>query len=100
MDGEEHRAGETNSNYWFDDVWISTNPTLGSGGNDIFLGTVQHSNPLVPGGSYTASDQVTVPASLTPGSYYFIVAVDRPVLPPNVDDTSTEDLVYEINGAG
>ncbi len=92
-------AGETNSNYWFDDVWISTNPTLGSGGNDVYLGTVQHSNPLAPGGSYTASDEVTVPASLTPGSYYLIVAVDRPVLPTGVDDTTTENLVYEINGA-
>ena len=97
-------AGETSSNYWFDDVWISTRPTLGSGGNDVYLGdvylgTVQHSNPLLPGGSYTVSEQVTAPASLTPGSYYFIVAVDRPVLPTGVDDTTTENLVYEINGA-
>ena len=94
---QNNGAGATNSNYWFDDVWISTKSTLNSGGNDIYLGTVQHTNPLAAGGSYTASDQVTVPASLPPGSYYFIVAVDRPLLPTSTYDTSTENIVYESN---
>src|SRR5262249_6952541 len=30
--------GRTNANYWYDDVYLSTQPTLGSGGRDVYLG--------------------------------------------------------------
>ncbi len=86
----------TNSNYWYDDVWMSTNRTLQIGGTDIYLGTLQHTNPLSPGGSYSASLSVTVPTDVSPGSYYFIVTTDRPVLPPGTEP-GTGNLVYESN---
>ena len=91
-------AGATNSNYWDDDVWLSTNQTLQSGGTDVYLGTLQHSNPLAAGGSYSASLTVTVPPAVAAGSYNFIVAVDRPVDPPYPNgDFNKVNLVYESN---
>ena len=89
-------TGTTNSNDWFDDVWLSTETTLGGGGADYYLGSVQHSNPLAPHGNDSASLTVTVPASLAAGPYHFIVAVDRPVLPPGAE-ADTLNLVYESN---
>jgi RHS repeat-associated protein len=88
-------AGTTNSNYWNDDVWVSTNPTLGSGGTDVYLGTAQHTNPLAAGASYNASLSVTVPPALATGNYYFIVATDRPVQPPG--SSRWANLVFESN---
>ena len=76
-------AGVTNSNYWYDDVWLSTNTTLGSGGTDVYVGTLQHSNVLGVGQSYNASLTVTLPQTVAAGHYHFIVATDRPVTPPN-----------------
>ena len=46
---ENNGPGTTDSNYWYDDVWMSTHTTLGSGGTDVYLGTVQHTNPLAAG---------------------------------------------------
>lgn len=94
---ENTGPGPTNSNYWYDDIWISTNSTLGSGGVDTYLGTVQHSNPLSPGSSYSASDTITLPETLPAGNYHVIVATDRPVAPPY--DGQGADLVYETNEA-
>ncbi len=58
---QNNGPGATNSNYWYDDVWMSTDTTLGSGGTDVYLGTVQHTNPLASGSSYSASDTFTLP---------------------------------------
>jgi RHS repeat-associated protein len=88
-------AAATNSNYWYDDVWLSTNTTLASGGTDVYLGTFQHTNPLAAGGSYSASLTVTLPQTLAGGSDYLIVATDRPVAPPN--DSQGLNLVIESN---
>jgi hypothetical protein len=91
-------VGATNSNYWFDDVWLSTNTTVGSGGTDIYLSTLQHSNPLAAGGSYNASLSVLVPTNVPVGSYHLVVTTDRPVTPPS-DTASTDELVFESNFA-
>jgi YD repeat-containing protein len=88
-------TGATNSTYWYDDVWLSTHTTLASGGTDVYLGTVQHTNPLAAGGSYDASVTVTLPQTLAPGSYYFLVAADRPVAPPG--HSQGVNLVFESN---
>jgi hypothetical protein len=90
-------TGTTNANYWLDDVWMSTEPTLNSGGNDVYLGTVQHTNPLAAGSSYAASGTFTVPQSLTSGNYYLIVDVNRTIAPPNDIDGLGVELVYESN---
>ncbi len=95
--------GTTDSNYWDDDIWISTNTTLGSGGTDIYLDTVQHTNPLADGASYSASATVTVPLTVPAGTYYFIVTTDRPVPPPADPNDPTANqggnLVYGGNPA-
>ena len=83
----------TNSNYWYDDVWMSTNTTLDSGGTDVYLGTVQRGSSLAAGGSYTASGTFTIPQGVAAGSYYFIVDTNRTVAPPG--DTQGVELVYE-----
>ena len=93
---ENSGTGLTNSNYWYDDVWLSTNSTLQSGGNDIYLGGLQHTNPLAAGDSYAASLTVALPDDLPAGNYYFIVATDRPLLPKNTY-LANENLVYESN---
>jgi hypothetical protein len=92
-------AGATNVNYWYDDIWLSTKTTLNSGGNDVYLSTVEHSNPLAAGGNYSTSATVTVPTTLAAGTYYFIVAVDRPVLPPNTYNTTAINRVYQSSYA-
>ena len=74
--------GATNAGYWNDDVWMSTHTTLGSGGTDVYLGTVQHNNSLANGASYSTAGTFTLPVTTTAGPYYVIVAVDRPVAPP------------------
>ncbi len=94
---QNNGSGATNANYWDDDVWMSTNPTLGSGGTDVYLGTVQHTNPLPAGGGYSASGAFTVPPTLPAGHYYYIVATDRPVAPPSDPDNEGVQLVYESN---
>jgi hypothetical protein len=89
--------GTTNSNYWYDDVWLSTHTTLKSGGTDIYLGTVQHTNQLAAGASYSTASTFTLPANSPAGDYYFIVATDRPVAPPNDTNNQGVDLVFETN---
>ena len=79
--------GTTNSNYWDDDLWISTNATLSSGGTDVLLGSVQHTNPLAAGDGYSASATFTVPQGTAAGNYYFIVV------------TNATSLVYETDAS-
>ncbi len=55
---------------------MSTDTTLASGGTDVFLGSVQHTNPLASGSSYTASATFTLPADMTAGNYYLIVVTN------------------------
>src|SRR5262249_42040688 len=38
---------------------------------------ISSQTPLAPGASYTVTQDVTVPASTGPGSWYFVVATDR-----------------------
>jgi hypothetical protein len=68
--------GTTNANWWNDNVWMSTQTTLGSGGTDVFLGTVQHNNALSSGDSYSASGTFTLPRSMPADNYFIIVATD------------------------
>ena len=90
-------TGTTNSSYWNDDVWMSTNPTLGSGGTEVYLGAVQHTNPLAAGASYSASASYSVPETLVSGNYYFIVDTNQTQTPPGDPDGAGNQLVYESN---
>lgn len=66
-------VGSTNSNYWYDGVWLSTDKVLSN--DDIFLGDVRHTNPLGSLEQYSASVMFTLPDDLS-GSYYVIVEAD------------------------
>ncbi len=94
---QNNGPGTTNAFFWFDDVWISTNSKLGSGGTDVYLGTVEHINPLSVGSSYSASGTFTLPQNMAGGTWNFIVAVDRPLAPPSDLDSEGVNLVYETN---
>src|SRR5580698_2002913 len=76
---------------------MSTNPTLGSGGTDAFLGALQHTNQLAAGASYSASGTYALPQSLVPGNYYFIVETNQPDAPPGDSDGAGDLLDYESN---
>jgi RHS repeat-associated protein len=95
---QNNGPGTTNASYWYDDVWISNNATLGlAGATDVYLGTAQINNALASGASYSASGTFTVPNTLLAGSYYFIVAVNRSVAPPNDTNNNGVELAYETN---
>jgi hypothetical protein len=49
------------------------------------LGTVSHAGSLSAGGSYTASGQFRLPATIATGSYYFVVEADAQGLVTQVD---------------
>jgi subtilase family serine protease len=87
-------AGATNANFWYDDVWLSTKASIQNGGQDTYLATLLHTNPLAAGASYAGSVAVTIPSGLAAGTYSFIVVTDRPVLPPETS-ASTMNLVFE-----
>lgn len=87
----------TNALSWYDDVWLSTQPDVGTGGTDVFLGSYYRNNALKAGGSYDASLSVTIPQTLAPGSYYVVVRADRPTLPQNLYDASTVNRVAELD---
>ncbi|MCF4969756.1 CARDB domain-containing protein, partial [Nostoc sp. CMAA1605] len=65
--------GGTNSNYWYDQVYLSTDSTLS--GNDISLGAVFHSGSLNAAGEYTGLRTFNLPIDLN-GTYYVIVQAD------------------------
>jgi subtilase family serine protease len=58
---------------WIDDVWLSTDPTLGE--NDVLLGSFPRQGTLAPGASYSQTANVRLPVGIQ-GSYYFIVRTD------------------------
>lgn len=79
-------AGKTNVDYWYDEVFVSTDTDLGDS-NDISLGRVYHSGILKPSTSYSASGTFNLPIDVK-GQYYVIVCTDSP-------DTQGKDRVLE-----
>jgi hypothetical protein len=90
-------SGPTNATVWNDDVWASTRPTLRSGGTDIYLGAVPHVNTLAAGDSYSAAGTFTLPGSLVPGNYYFIVDTNQTITPTGDSNGEGNENVYESN---
>ncbi len=71
---ENFGEGETNSNFWYDSVYLSLDNSLGDG-NDIFLGRVRRANSLSSGGEYEATGTFTVPFNAE-GEFFVIVRSD------------------------
>jgi subtilase family serine protease/protocatechuate 3,4-dioxygenase beta subunit len=67
-------VGRTNSNFWYDEVYLSLDTTVS--GNDIKLGSVFRSGALDPASSYTASGRFNLPVDIN-GNYYVLVRTDR-----------------------
>ena len=77
---------------------MSTQATLGSGGTDVYLGTVQHTNPLAAGGSYSTSGTFTAAADRWPPATTISSSPpNRPVAPPTDPDNEGVNLVYETD---
>ncbi len=73
---------------WSDAVYIGTGTSWSIA--DVYLGTVNHTGTLAPGGSYTATLAAVMP-SLSPGQYHIIVRTDiynQLSLPAGVPDTT------------
>ncbi|MDH6084190.1 CARDB domain-containing protein, partial [Umezakia ovalisporum] len=66
--------GRTNSNFWYDAVYLSLDPTVSN--NDIELGSFFRSGALGLQESYTATKTFNVPTNLD-GNYYVLVKTDR-----------------------
>ncbi|WP_231607038.1 cadherin-like domain-containing protein [Crocosphaera watsonii] len=67
--------GETNANFWYDEVFLSTDQDLGDN-NDIFLGRIRHNNVLAAGENYTETANLLVPLDAV-GDYFVIVRTDK-----------------------
>ncbi len=66
-------TGWTNSNYWYDEVYLSSDQAISS--NDISLGKIQHSGTLGASDQYTAQQTFKLSAELS-GNYYVLVRTD------------------------
>ena len=64
----------TNSNYWYDTVYLSTDGILDS--DDILLGSFRRSNSLEAAEAYHVTTDFVIPAGLAGGAYYAIVRSD------------------------
>jgi RHS repeat-associated protein len=67
-------VGRTNSNYWYDQVYLSLDANVSS--NDISLGSVYRAGALEPSASYAATGTFSLPVNLN-GNYYVLVQADR-----------------------
>ena len=87
---ENRGVNVTNSNYWYDEVYLSTNSLLD--GSDRLLGSVRNSNALYPDDAYDiVGAAFTIPFDLTPGDYTLIVKTDgkNQVLEDPSEDNNT-----------
>ena len=60
------------SSPWYDVVYISDDAEFGTGDQAIFNRYTNDLVPLAAGGSYSPAVQMTIPASVTPGSRYLL----------------------------
>ena len=66
-------SAATSANFWHDDVYLSSDATIDQ--DDSLLGSVQRTNALPAGESYTRSQTFTLPFELS-GDYFVIVRTD------------------------
>lgn len=94
---ENSGQGVTNSNFWYDQIFLSTDQDLGDD-NDILLGRIRHNNVLAPGENYTGTANLLVPLSAV-GDYYVIVRTDQDnqVLEDSLENNNDGVSVGQIN---
>lgn len=91
-------SARSNVDFWYDDVYLSADPTFGNG-NDVYLGGSFHSGSLGVGESYTAQKAFTLPERLAGGTYFLIVRTDRPIAPSVFAQTAINNVFesFELN---
>ncbi|MCX5951905.1 MAG: DUF6531 domain-containing protein, partial [Cyanobacteria bacterium] len=67
-------VGRTNSNYWYDRVYLSLDQNVSN--DDINLGSVYRAGALDQSASYSTTGTFSLPVNLN-GSYYVLVQTDR-----------------------
>ncbi|HUB24490.1 MAG TPA: CARDB domain-containing protein, partial [Tepidisphaeraceae bacterium] len=68
--------GPTDVTNWNDTVYVTSDPTGQTG--LTYLGSFEHDGALAVGASYTRNVQVTLPESLSTGTYYIVVQTSGP----------------------
>ncbi|ERN43113.1 hemolysin-type calcium-binding repeat protein [Rubidibacter lacunae KORDI 51-2] len=89
-------TGQTNANFWYDEVYLSTDDILSS--DDRPLGRVIRSGRLDPGESYTANGTFTLPLELV-GDFFVLVESDRNSVNSRNNNQVFEDSL-ETNNVG
>ncbi|MEA5429214.1 CARDB domain-containing protein [Arcicella lustrica] len=79
-------TGSTPADTWVDQLYLSTDMTLGNG-NDILIGTFQHTGSQTAGTEYTTKGQVFLPNNVS-GNYIILLKTDA------------YDNVFERNNEG
>ncbi|MBE9216279.1 carboxypeptidase regulatory-like domain-containing protein, partial [Plectonema cf. radiosum LEGE 06105] len=93
-------AGQTNSNFWYDKVYLSADENWDS--NDIYLGDFRRTNVLAANEQYNASKTFTVPFDAV-GDFYVIVRTDtgnqvlEASLENNNDRVSADTITFTAN---
>ncbi|QEG41240.1 CARDB domain-containing protein [Roseimaritima ulvae] len=88
-------ANQTNANYWYDEVWLSSDTTIS--GNDYRLGDLRHTNALGAGQQYTATGTFRLPDDLF-GPLYLIVRTDHSNRVFEAGFESNNDGVSAVDG--
>jgi subtilase family serine protease len=78
---------------WTDSVYLSDNQVLDGSDLSIFSISEASNSPLVPGGSYTVTQNVTLPANAAPGTHYLLFKTDRNNDQGETDETNNVNAV-------
>ena len=89
-------AGDPNHSSWADRCYLSTSPTALV--NEVPIATDQHYNGLAAGDSYSIQHSITLPSSITSGTYYLFVHADyqNNVFEYLYDDNNLRNLSHPI----
>ncbi len=68
-------GGTTLAANWYDGIYLSQDPVFSSA-TDVLLTEKKRNGPLVPGNSYSTTQQVTIPNGYS-GTWYILVVADR-----------------------
>src|SRR5262249_28722648 len=74
--------------HWSDAVYLATSPTFDSSATFITSFSDKTHPPLQPGGSYSDSQNITIPATATTGQYYLIFVANSNQAQPETDRTN------------
>ena len=82
---------------WYDYVYLSLDSTYSNG--DTYIGYFTRSTDLAANGTYTSTQQVTIPANASSGAQYLIMRSDsgNSVYEGGVDDNNDRAIAFTVN---